>query len=94
VLAVQDSAGALRYLREQDVRIDVLLTDVVLPGVNGRQLADQAHEIRPGLPVLFMTGYSRNAIVHHGRLDPGVLVIQKPIRPVDIASRLRELLEK
>jgi CheY-like chemotaxis protein len=94
VLAVQDSAGALRYLREKDVRVDVLLTDVILPGVNGRQLADQAQQIRPGLLVLFMTGYSRNAIVHHGRLDPGILVIQKPIRPVEIAARLRQLLEK
>jgi PAS domain S-box-containing protein len=94
VLAVQDSAGALRYLREKDVRVDVLLTDVILPGVNGRQLADQAQQIRPGLLVLFMTGYSRNAIVHHGRLDPGILVVQKPIRPLEIAARLRELLEK
>jgi PAS domain S-box-containing protein len=94
VLAVQDSSGALRYLREKGARIDVLLTDVILPGVNGRQLAEQAQQMRPGLPVLFMTGYSRNAIVHHGRLDPGILVIQKPIRPVDIAARLRQLMEK
>jgi two-component system NtrC family sensor kinase len=93
-LAVQDSSGALRYLREKGARIDVLLTDVILPGVNGRQLAEQAQQMRPGLPVLFMTGYSRNAIVHHGRLDPGILVIQKPIRPVDIAARLRQLMEK
>jgi two-component SAPR family response regulator len=66
---------------------------VVLPGVNGRQLAEQAQNQRPGLKVLFTTGYSRNAIVHHGRLDYGVAMIQKPITQEALAARVRDLLD-
>jgi CheY-like chemotaxis protein len=62
-----------------------LLTDVVLPGVNGRELARQLRVRRPNLKVLFMTGYSRNAIIHQGRLDPDVELIQKPITQADLA---------
>ena len=57
----------------------MLLTDVVLPGMHGRDLARKAQGIRPGLKVLFMTGYSQDAIIHNGRLDPDVEMIQKPI---------------
>jgi two-component SAPR family response regulator len=75
------------------VQIDLLLTDVVLPGMNGRELATKAQSIRPGLIVLFMTGYSRNAIVHQGRLDPGIELIQKPITQDQLATRIRALLD-
>ena len=62
-------------------------------GVNGRQLADQATRLRPGLKVLFMTGYTRNAIVHHGRLDAGVHLIGKPFSFEELAAKVRERLD-
>jgi signal transduction histidine kinase/CheY-like chemotaxis protein len=73
--------------------LDLLLTDVILPGINGRQLADTMTAQRPGLKVLFMTGYSRNAIVHQGRLDPGVHMLQKPVSGADLVRKIRELLD-
>ena len=63
--------AGLDVLRKQG-RIDLLLTDIVMPGGNGRELATQAATLRPDVQVLFMTGYSRNAVVHQGRLDEGV----------------------
>ena len=92
VLEAADAEQALRIL-ETPERIDLLLTDVVLPGQNGRQLAERAAELRPELKVMFMTGYSRNAIVHQGRLDPGVNLIQKPVVQSELAARLRRVLE-
>jgi PAS domain S-box-containing protein len=93
VLAAHDAVSALGYIRQGDVRIDILLTDVVLPGSGGHQLAREAKECRPDLRILFMTGYSRNAIVHQGRLDPGVELIQKPITQEQLAFRIRSLLD-
>jgi DNA-binding NtrC family response regulator len=74
-------------------RIDLLLTDVVLPGRSGRLLADDAAQIRPGLKVLYTTGYSRNAIVHHGRLDPGVDLLSKPFTYDQLAAHVRRVLD-
>ena len=62
-------------------------------GVNGRQLADEATRLQPGLKVLFTTGYTRNAIVHHGRLDPGIDLIGKPYSFNDLASHVRARLD-
>jgi PAS domain S-box-containing protein len=93
VLSAHDAVSALGLIEESDIRIDLLLTDVVLPGMNGRQLAEQAKNRRPNLRVLFTTGYSRNAIVHQGRLDPGVAMIQKPITQDALAARIRDLLD-
>src|SRR5947207_15787749 len=61
--------------------------------MNGRELMAQAHRHRPELKVLFMTGYSRNAIVHQGRLDPGIEMIQKPMSQRELAGRIRDLLD-
>jgi CheY-like chemotaxis protein len=72
--------------------IALLLTDVVMPGMNGRRLADEVQKRRPGLPVLFTTGYTRNAIVHHGVLDPGVHVLIKPHTLEMLAIKVAELL--
>jgi signal transduction histidine kinase len=85
-----DGKHALSLLDEH--RFDLLLTDVILPGMNGRQLADTMMAARPDMKVLFMTGYSRNAIVHHGRLDPGVHMLQKPVTSAELARKIRELL--
>ena len=73
--------------------IALLFTDVVLPGRSGRALADLALERRPGLKVLFTTGYLRNAIVHQGRLDAGVELIGKPFTFEQLASRVREVID-
>jgi len=93
VLAAHDADAALVILRS-DAPVDLLFTDVVLPGQSGRVLADQARRLRPGLKVLFTTGYSRNAIVHHGRLDPGVQLITKPFTYDQLAGRIRDLLDR
>jgi DNA-binding response OmpR family regulator len=85
---------AARFLQDAHRRIDLLLTDVVMPGRNGRELGREAQSLRPGLPVLYMTGYSRNAVVHHGRLDEGVEVLQKPIGQHVLASRVRDILDR
>jgi CheY-like chemotaxis protein len=93
VLEAQDADSALGVFERKGIRIDLLLTDVVLPGVNGRELARQIRVRQPNIKVLFMTGYSRNAIIHQGRLDPDVELIQKPITQADIAARIREMLD-
>ena len=76
------------------VRIDLLFTDVVLPGRSGRVLAQKAEELRPGLPVLYTTGYSRNAIVHQGRLDADVNLITKPFTFDQLAEKIRDILDR
>jgi PAS domain S-box-containing protein len=93
VLQAVDAEAALSILRS-DQRVDLLFTDVVLPGRSGKVLADESSIARPGLKVLFTTGYSRNAIVHHGRLDPGVRLLQKPFTFDQLAIRVRELLDE
>ena len=75
--------------------VALLFTDVVMPeGLNGRQLADEAVRRRPGLKVLFTTGYTRNAIVHNGQLDPGVNLITKPFTYAELATKVRTLLDR
>jgi PAS domain S-box-containing protein len=91
VFRATDAPSALKFLASE--RVDLMLTDVVLPGRNGRDLADEATAKRPGLRVLFMTGYSRNAIVHNGRLDQGVNMIQKPFTQTALAAKIRSLLD-
>ena len=92
VLEAEHADAALTILRSSH-RIDLMFTDVVLPGKSGRELADLAKEIRPGIKVLFTTGYSRNAIVHQGRLDAGVQLISKPFTFEGLAARVRDVLD-
>jgi CheY-like chemotaxis protein len=92
VIEAKDSAAALRLL-EADKKFDLLLTDVVLPGKNGRQLADEVLRRHPGVKVIFMTGYSRNAIVHQGRLDRGAELISKPLIEAIVARKIRQVLD-
>jgi signal transduction histidine kinase len=92
VLEAVDAEQALRLV-DQYTTISLLLTDVVMPGKNGRKLASEACERRPSLRVLYMTGYSRNAIVHHGRLDSDVELIQKPLTSGQLAAAVRKVLD-
>ncbi|MBV9219250.1 MAG: PAS domain S-box protein [Methylobacteriaceae bacterium] len=94
VLSAAEAIGALAFLERPETRIDLLLTDVVMPGLNGRELGRRALELRPGLKVLYMTGYSRNAVVHQGRLDEGVELLQKPISQPELAGRIRDMLDR
>jgi CheY-like chemotaxis protein len=95
VLEAPDGPAALRIFEQQADQVDLLFTDVVLPqGMTGAVLAERARAIRPDLKVLFTTGYARNAIVHHGRLDAGVELITKPFAYVDLAARVREILDR
>jgi PAS domain S-box-containing protein len=88
-----NAAEALALI-DSDTPIDLLFTDVVMPGgMNGRQLADEARKRRPDLKVLFTSGYTENAIVHHGRLDPGVLLLAKPYRKPQLAQMIRIALD-
>jgi PAS domain S-box-containing protein len=88
-----DGAAGLKVLNS-DLRIDLLITDVGLPGgMNGRQVADAARNVRPDLKVLFITGYAENAVLSHGHLDPGMHVLTKPFAMDAIAGRIRQLIE-
>lgn len=93
VIEASDGPAALRVL-EQQPQIVLLFTDVGLPGgLDGRQLANEALRRRPGLKVLFTTGYARNAIVHNGRLDHGVEFIGKPFTSAGLAAKIRHILD-
>jgi len=91
-IEAEDGAAGLRVLWS-DARIDLLITDVGLPGgLNGRQVADAARAARPGLRVLFITGYAENAAVGNGHLEPGMQVLTKPFAMATLASRIRDLM--
>jgi PAS domain S-box-containing protein len=89
-LQAVDGPSGLRILR-LNRRIDLLVTDVGLPGMNGRQLADQARETRPDLKILFITGYAENAAIAKGFLQPGMEMITKPFDLDNLAQRVREM---
>ncbi len=92
VTSAASGADAMRII-QGDEAIDLLFTDVIMPGgMNGRQLAEAACALRPGLRVLFTSGYTENAIVHHGRLDPGVQLLSKPYRRAELAAKVRKVL--
>ncbi|GMA77859.1 hypothetical protein GCM10025880_42760 [Methylorubrum aminovorans] len=88
-----DGPSGLKVL-QSDTRVDLLITDVGLPGgMNGRQVADAARVTRPGLKVLFITGYAENAVVGNGYLEPGMQVLTKPFVMEALASRIRDMIE-
>jgi PAS domain S-box-containing protein len=94
VLEAADGREALEIVHKHP-EIQLLFTDVVLRGgMNGRAIADEVARRRPGLPVLFTTGYTSNAIVHHGRLDPGMHLIGKPFTYAELAAKVRRMLDE
>ena len=93
VIEAPDGPSGLRLLAAHR-EINLLFTDVGLPGgMNGRQLAEEAQRRKAGLKVLFTSGYARNAIVHHGRLDPGVELLLKPFTYQGLAAKIRRVLD-
>ena len=91
-IEAEDGAAGLRVLRSE-ARIDLLITDVGLPGgLNGRQVADAARAARPGLRVLFITGYAENAVIGNGHLEPGMQLLTKPFAMDALAIRIRDLM--
>ncbi len=87
-----DAAEALRLINEEELTPDLLLTDVVMPDMSGPELAERLRQIRPELKVLYMSGYTDNAIVHHGVLDPGTNFIEKPFTARDLEAKILEAL--
>ena len=92
VIEARHANDALAHLRK-GVQIQLLLTDIVMPDVTGRKLAEQAVVLSPGLRVLFMTGFTRNAVVHNGVLDAGVHFLAKPFTLEELSRKVREALE-
>jgi two-component system, cell cycle sensor histidine kinase and response regulator CckA len=93
VLEAPGCEEALRLLESADQRIDLLLTDVVMPGMSGKALAERARELGPGMRVLFMSGYAEEAIAQNRLLDRGVDLIQKPFTPAALARKVRVVLD-
>lgn len=94
VIEAHEGPAALRLLERGQPAVDLLFTDVVMPGMTGRELADKARQILPDLKVLYTSGYTRNAIVHGGRLDEGVEMISKPFTYATLAEKVADVLEK
>jgi PAS domain S-box-containing protein len=94
-VTVASSGPAALEIIQQQHEIDLLFTDVVMPGgMSGRELGDAARRLRPDLKILYTSGYSEQAIVHHGRLDPGIKLLSKPYRRADLAQKVRDVLDE
>jgi len=94
VLEAADGQTALAMVDAGGPRVDLVITDVVMPGMSGRSLADRLASRYPGLRVLYMSGYTDDAIVRHGMLEPGLAYLQKPFRPDALARKVREVLNR
>ncbi len=93
VFAAADGEQALHLFR-QNSAVDLLVTDVVMPKMNGKQVADELRRLHPRIKVLFISGYTDDAIVHHGVIDPGIAFLQKPFLSFTLARKVREILDK
>ena len=93
VIEAADGAVAMQIAVAHEAVIHLLLTDVIMPGMNGRELAQRISEIRPNVKVLYMSGYTENVIGHNGTLEPGVRLLQKPFNLRDLRTAVREVLD-
>jgi CheY-like chemotaxis protein len=94
VLEAGDGVQALRRCETEGDRIDLVLTDVVMPRMSGRELVDRVQATRPGTRVLYMSGYTEDAIVRHGVRDSSMFLLGKPFTPADLIGKVREVLDK
>jgi two-component system cell cycle sensor histidine kinase/response regulator CckA len=94
VLESQDVEDALRIAQRREQTIQLLITDVVMPHMNGRALAEAIKVTQPQVKVLYMTGYTDDAIVHHGVLAPGTALLQKPFTPGTLVRKVRQVLDQ
>ena len=93
VIAAPDPVEALRESELFEGEVHLLLTDVVMPKMNGRKLADVLSSLRPSIRVMYMSGYAEDAITHQGALDPGTVFLQKPLSTETLLQRIRDVLE-
>jgi DNA-binding response OmpR family regulator len=93
VIEAADGAVAMQIAVAHEGVIHLLLTDVIMPGMNGRELAQRISEIRPHTKVLYMSGYTENVIGRNGTLDPGITLLQKPFTLRELKTRVREVLD-
>jgi PAS domain S-box-containing protein len=93
VIEAADGAVAVQIAVAHEAVIHLLLTDVIMPGMNGRELAQRISEIRPNVKVLYMSGYTENVIGHNGTLDAGIRLLQKPFNLRDLKNKVREVLD-
>jgi CheY-like chemotaxis protein len=94
VLEAGDGVQALKQYEAEGERIDLILTDVVMPRMSGRELVDRVRAMRPSMPVLYMSGYTEDAILRHGVRDSSMLLLGKPFTPADLIGKVREVLDK
>jgi DNA-binding NtrC family response regulator len=94
VIVSDSPAQALSLCAQAVTPIDLMMTDVVMPGMNGKELMQKAQAVRPGTKVLFMSGYTSNVIAHHGVLEEGIRFIQKPFSMEDLAQKVRDAIAK
>ena len=94
VLRAPDGQAALEMARGHPEEISLLVTDIVMPGMTGRELAEALTAERPGLRVLYMSGYTDDAVVRHGVLQEGMPYLQKPFAPHALSSKVREVLDR
>ena len=93
VFCASNGVEALDFVRDNNLEIDLLLTDVIMPKMDGHELSIQLSEVCPFVKVVYMSGYTDNTIVHHGVLDPGTIFVQKPVTTSEIAKTIRVVLD-
>lgn len=94
ILTAGSGKEALEVVNKYSAKIDLLLTDVVLPGMIGGEIADALREADPDLKVLYMSGYTKNAIVQQGRLEKDVNLLEKPFGPRELAEAVRQVIDR
>ncbi|MCF8043417.1 MAG: PAS domain-containing protein [Desulfarculaceae bacterium] len=93
VLEAEHGPAALDLMREADNQVDILLTDVIMPKMNGKELYERLRVEKPGIKVLYISGYTDNVIAHHGVLDDGTAFLQKPLAIATLAKKIRQVLD-
>jgi len=94
VLAAEGGREAIEMIREHEGRIDLLLTDIMMPGMNGMEVGAEVARSHPGIPIFYMSGYADQELVKRGLLDPTTHFLQKPFSPQELGRRVREVLDR